>query len=169
MRHQADLSVSENTDDSAVLFDTSKILIDDFLLFSVQFGVFSESFLLRRVPVLIESSSAFVSQVASPDSSEATQTLRSFDITDDANDNNRRSFNDSDGFDDLFLVELSAWSIKFSDNVGHASLISHEGSQVGLLGDIVLREGFDFASEVASSLAGGKAEMAVTWALEFTV
>jgi len=169
MRHHADLSVSENTDDSAVLFDTSKILIDDFLLFSVQLGVFSESFLLRRVPVLVESSSAFISQVASPDSGEAAQALRSLDITDDTNDDNRRGFDDSDRLDDFLLVELSAWSVELSDDVSHTSLIAHEGSQVGLLGDIILREGFDFASEVASSLTRGKTEMAVTRALEFTV
>ena len=66
----------------------------------------------------------------------------------------------------LFLVQLGAWSVHLSDNVGHSCLekvendasqghgwkpghwsvlVAHEGSEVGLLGCIVLRKALDLA------------------------
>jgi hypothetical protein len=48
--------------------------------------------------------------------------------------------------------------VDFTKDVGHASLVSHEGSQMGLLLSIVTRESSDAATDGGGSLAREKPE-----------
>ena len=70
--------------------------------------VVSKGFLLAAEPVLIEPTLELIGEVRSPDSGEGAQTARSLDITDDADDNERRGLDDSDRLDNLTLVHLWA-------------------------------------------------------------
>lgn len=45
--------------------------------------------------------------------------------------------------------------------MGHAGLVTHKGSQVGLLGGIVLGKGLDLALATTATLLGQKAQRAV--------
>ena len=63
-RSDADLGMSEDTDDRAVLLDTFEFTGDgDALVFGVLLGVFGESLLLRPIPVLVESPLDFIAEM----------------------------------------------------------------------------------------------------------
>jgi hypothetical protein len=52
----------------------------------------------------------------------------------------RRSFDDRDGFDDLLLVQLRAWTVQVTNDGGHTSLVAHGGSEVDLGLGVILGE-----------------------------
>jgi len=104
----ADLSVGEDTNDSAVLGDAFEFTGDRGFgsRFGVLLGVLGESLLLRPVPVAVEATLDFVRKVLSPDGGEGTETTGSLDVSDDTDDDHRRSLDDGSGFDDFLLVHL---------------------------------------------------------------
>lgn len=104
----ADLSVGEDTNDSAVLGDAFEFTGDRGFgsRFGVLLGVLGEGLLLRPVPVAVEATLDFVRKVLSPDSGEGTETTGSLDVSDDTDDDHRRSLDDGSGFDDFLLVHL---------------------------------------------------------------
>ena len=55
----------------------------------------------------------------------------------------RRRLNDSDSFNNLFLVHLRTWTVKVSDDGSHASFVSHSCGQVDWLLGIVLGKALD--------------------------
>lgn len=65
-----------------------------------------------------------------------------------------RCLNDSDGFNDLFLVHLRTWTIKISDNCSHTSFVSHSGGQVDRLLGIVFGEALDLDINLAKMAVG---------------
>jgi len=102
----ADLRVSQNTDNSAVLLDAVQLTLDELGVALDGLLVLGEGLLLGAVPVLVEATENILAQVVSPDGGEGTKSLRSFDVSDNTNNNNWWGFQDGDSFDDLFLVDL---------------------------------------------------------------
>jgi len=102
----ADLSVGQDSDDGAVFLDLADIGINSLVLVlgKILEGIFGESLLLGLVPVLVEASSDIVAQMLGPDGLEVSDSKRSFDVSNNANWNHGRSFNDGDGLDDFLLV-----------------------------------------------------------------
>ena len=80
-RSLADLGVRENTDDSAILFDTLKLACDrGAIVLRVLLGVLGESLLLALVPVLVEAALDLIAQVLSPDGGKRTETAGSLNV-----------------------------------------------------------------------------------------
>src|SRR5882762_4017106 len=103
----ADLSVCKNADNSAVFANTLKFAGNRLAaIFSMLLSVTREGLLLRAVPVLVEASFELIRQMRGPDSGEGTETTRSLNIADDANDDERRSLDNGDGFNDFALVHF---------------------------------------------------------------
>jgi len=104
----ADLGVDQQADDCALATDAIEFLVDGvpLLLGSVVLGVFAESQLLGRVPVLVKSSSDFFTQMLGPDGGQGAKTLGGFDVTNNTDGDHGRGFQNGHGFHDLFLVEL---------------------------------------------------------------
>jgi len=77
----ADLGVSEDADDGAVLLDALELAGDGRpAVLRVLLGVLGESLLLALVPVLVEATLDLVAQVLSPDGRERPQTTGGLDI-----------------------------------------------------------------------------------------
>lgn len=83
-RGLADLSVGEDTDDSAVLLNALEFAGG---VLGVLLGVAGESLLLALVPVLVEAALELVAQVLGPDSSERAETTGSLNVSDNTNGN----------------------------------------------------------------------------------
>ena len=149
LRH---LGVHDGSDDLAVLLSSGD-LGSHLVVVSVSLGVLGEGLLLGLVPVLVEASSALVAQVLGPDRSQSSQTLGGLGVTNETNAHHGGSLQDSDSLGDLLLVKLGTRLVHISQDVGHTSLVAHEGSQVARLGLIVLGEGLDLALEVLGSLS----------------
>jgi hypothetical protein len=176
-----DLGVSNDTDNGTVLLDTLEFTSDILGTISILGSILSEGLLLGTVPVLVESALGFLGEVLGPDGGQGTETTRSLDVTDNTDNNHSGSFDDSDGFDNFLLVHLcnKNWislefilpskfpfysltgtrTLKITDNVGHTSLITQEGSQVDRLLGIILRISLDAATVRSSSLAGTETQM----------
>lgn len=165
----ADLGVGEDTDDRAVLLEAVQVLGDGLTAISVLLGVVGKGLLLGLVPVLVETTLDFIGQMLSPDSAQSTKTLRSLNVTHDTDNNNGRGLDDSDSFDNFLLVEFGARTIGLANNVGHASLITHEGSHVHGLSGVILGEGLDLSTVASGTLAGQESEMAVSGSFELAV
>lgn len=113
----ADLSVSNDANDAAVLLDTLEFTSDLLGALRVLLGVLGEGLLLGAVPVLVEAATDFVGKMLSPDGGEGTKTTGSLDVTNNTNDDHRRSLNDADSLDDLLLVHLCMIEELFSINI----------------------------------------------------
>ena len=88
----ANLSVGEDTDDSAVLLDTLQLAGDGLAgLLSVLLGIFRECLFLRFVPILVKAPLDFVAEMLSPDGGEGAEAARGFNVSDKANDHHLRS------------------------------------------------------------------------------
>ena len=103
----ADLSVSKDTDDCAVLADTLELTSDGLAtILRVLLGVAGEGLLLRAVPVLVEPTLELVGKVRSPDGGKGAKTTRSLDIADDTNNHHRGSLDNGDSLHNLTFVHL---------------------------------------------------------------
>jgi hypothetical protein len=114
--------------------------------------------------------------VFGPDSSERSEAAGSLDVADEADDDHlvekvsprtkpddsrlyvggrgtyRRSLNNGDSLDNLFLVHLRTRSIKVADDGGHPGLVSHGGGQMDwFLGVILWKAGNVSASTLYKS------------------
>ncbi len=166
----ADLSVSEDTDDSGNTLQLFKGSSDGSTTFSlVLLSVLGEGLALGAVPVLVETTLNVVTQVFSHDSGNGTETTGSLDVTSNTTDNHGGSFNHGDGFQNFLLVHLGTRTIKIADNVSHTSLEAHEGSQVDGLASIVAGEGLDLSVIASRTLAGQETKRTVTGSFEFTM
>ena len=160
-----DLSVGDEADHSAVLDDALEGALALLLAFLLGhgLGVVGEGFLLAVVPVLVEATTARVGKVVSPDRGKGAEAAGGLDVTDKTDSNHGGSVDDGDGLEDLLLVgELGLGSVDLTDDVGHAGLVAHEGSEMAGLGLVILGEGFDLAAAVGSALAGTESEGTVT-------
>jgi len=176
----ADLSVSQDTDDRAILLDTPELVIDWCrVALSVLLDVLRESLLLALVPVLVEAALDLFAKVFSPDGGEGSEPTGSLDISNDTNANhleNRElsipfsmlrysrngtywwSLNDGNCLNNLLLVHLGTWPVQVTDNSSHTSLVSESGGEMdGLLG-VILRKGLDLTPVPGGTLPGKESE-----------
>lgn len=152
-RSLTNLGVDEDTNNRSVLLNSGKFGLDFRGTLSILLGVLGESLLLAAVPVLVESSLDFIRKMFSPDSGEGSETTRSLNVTNNTNNNKRRSVNNCNSLNNLTLVVLGTTSIKVTNNGGHTSLVTKEGSESKRLGLVILREGFNSSSVAGSSLS----------------
>jgi len=151
-RSLADLSVGKDSHNCRVLLDLGNLGVDLSLGLDVLLGVLGEGLLLGSVPSLVEATSDILAQVSSEDGGQGSETLRGLDVTNNTNNDDGGCLNDGDGFNDFLLVDLGTGLVSFTDNVGHASLVTNESSQVRSSSGIILREGSDATLVVLGSL-----------------
>jgi hypothetical protein len=140
-RGLADLGVGENADNSAVLLDTGKLVLDVLSSLGVLLGVLGESLLLRLVPVLVEATADLVGKVLSPDGGERAESTGGLDVSDNSDDDDGGSLDDGDGLNDLLLVHLGARTLELTNGGGHTGLVTKGGGQVDRLLSVILGEG----------------------------
>jgi len=107
--------------------------------------------------------------VLSPHCLEGTKATRSVDIADNSDDDNWRCLKDGHSFSHLFLVTLRAWTVHLSDDMGHTSLVAHEGSKMHWFGGIIFRPAFDTSSVGSGSLLRQETLGPVTGGLKLSV
>jgi len=102
----SDLSVGQDSNDGAVLFDASEISINGLVLILREIfkGVFGESLLLGFVPVLVEASSNIVAQMLSPDGLEVSDSERGFNVSNNTDRDHGRCFKNGDRFDNFLFM-----------------------------------------------------------------
>jgi hypothetical protein len=125
--------------------------------------------LIKYLPVLVETAAAILAQMLGKDSLQRSGTTRSVDVSNNTNNDHRRSFKDGDGLNNFLLVDLGSRLVHVANDVGHASLVTHEGSQVDRLGRIVLWESLDFAARSARALLRSEAHRTVARRRKFSV
>jgi len=165
------LGVGYDTDDGAELGDAVELVLDVLgTVLGVLLGVLGVGLLLGLEPVFVAAALELLGEMLGEDGGEGAEAAGSLDVSDDADDNHGRSFEDGDGVDDLALVHEGAGTVDAADDVGHAGLVGAEGREVGSGGGIgILGEGADAAGVVLGALLGQEAQVAVTGSLELAV
>jgi len=140
----ADLSGADDTDDGSVLLDSvevSGIMILGVRVLILLLDVLGESLLLGIHPVLVESALDIGVHVLGEDGSKGTETTRGLNVADNSNDLHGWALNDGGGVHNILLDGLlTLTALLILNDVGHASLIAHEGSKVDRLGGIIAGE-----------------------------
>lgn len=148
----ANLSVNEQTDDSAMLDDPLKLLFNVSRTLRVFLRVLGEGLLLALVPVLIEATPDFLREMLRPDGGERAQTVRRLNVADDSYGDDRGRFNDRNGLDNFLLVQLGPRLINIAHDMAHARLVAHERGKMARLAGIVLREALDLTAVACGAL-----------------
>jgi len=140
----ADLGGAENAHNRAVLLDTLEVTGDRVFVFRtllVLVSVLGEGLLLGVHPVLVHSPLDGNIEVLGPDGRESAEATGSLNVTDDTNNLHGRAFDDGAGMHDILLNHLLAFTtFLILDDVGHTSLVAHEGGKVALAGGVVAGE-----------------------------
>lgn len=119
------LGVTDGSDDGAVLGQSVELDFNSFSVFTVFSLIVGESLLVLRVhPVFIESSESSLVQMVGPDGTQSSEASWGFDVSYQTDDFEWGSFEDSNGFYFLFLIELGLWSVDISQNVSHTGFES---------------------------------------------
>jgi len=150
----ANLGVNDGTNHSAVFLDTRELAVDSpSLIIGKTLGVFAEGLPLGAVPVLVKTTLDFLAQMRSPNGGKGAEALGSLDVTNQTNNDHGGDFKDGDRLQNFTLVHLGTQLIQIANNVGHASLVTQEGSDVGGFAWIILWERSDFSLVTTGSLA----------------
>ena len=169
----ADLSGSENTNDSAVLLDTSKVSLNRVLVLGVELvavSVLGESLLLSIHPVLVESALHIVVELGSPDSLESAEATRGFNVTDESDDLHGWALEDSASVHNILLDDLLAFTtFLVLDDVGHACFVTNESSEMNGLRSIISGEGSYATTMVSCAALGDETEVTVSGLFVFTM
>jgi len=167
----ADLGVDQQADDRAATTDAFEFLVDgvSLLLRAVLLAVFGEGLLLGFGPVFVESSSDIFREMLGPDGCQRAKSLGSVDVSNNTNGNHRRSFQDGNGFNNFFLVELRSGLIHFTKNVSATSLVGHESGQMWRFGDIISGEALDLSLFSCASLSWEESQRTAARSLKFSV
>lgn len=168
----ADLSVGNSAHHGGELADAVQIAVDGLLLglgVVVLLGVLGEGLLLRTIPAAIETTKSLLTDVVGPDGGESTKTTGSLNVANKTDDDHGGSLDDGDGLANLLLVNLGASTIDLTNNVGAASLVAHEGSEVGRLSGVITGETSDTSAVVSAALTGQETQRTVARSLELTV
>jgi hypothetical protein len=79
--------------------------------------------------------------VLSPDGTESAEATRSLDVADITDNLHWWAFDARDGVDNILLEHLFTFtSFLVLNDVGHASFVTHEGSEMRLVSNIVTGE-----------------------------
>src|SRR6218665_2441479 len=109
-----------------------------------------------HLPVLVEASTALFAQMFSKDCLECTETLGSFNVPNDTDNNHWWCFENGHSLDDFLLVHLGTRLIDITNNVSHTGFVCDKGGQMDRLGSIVLGEGLYLTTMTLGSLLGSK-------------
>ena len=157
-----ELGASEDTDDSAVLLDSLEVALDGVLALGVLFvslGVVREGLLLGVLPVLVEAALELIGKVLSVNGGQSTEATGGVDVTNETDDLKRGALDDGDGLNDVLLEDLlTLTAFVVAGDVGHASLVTHEGGKVDGLLSIILGEGSNTTVVVSCSALGEEGE-----------
>jgi len=168
-----DVSVSQNTHDSAELLDSLQLRIFTIASLSLVLGklvgVFGEGLLLGVVPVLVEATFDLFVQVLGPHGSEGTETFGCLDVSNQTHHTHGRSLNDRHCLNNLLLVDLSTWFVGLTQDVGHTGLVAHEGGEVAWLGGVVPGKFANSSTVMGCAFAREKSQGSVAWGFELTV
>lgn len=107
--------------------------------------------------------------MGSPNGGERAETAGSFDVTDNTNDNHWWSLNNRNCLHNLALVHLGSWTVELADDMGHTSLVAHEGGQVDGFFRVILGERFDLSAVTSGTFTGKESERAVAGGFVLTV
>ena len=169
----ADLGGAKGAHDGGVLLDALKIALGGVLAVLVlvlAVDVLAEGLLLGLSPVLVESALDIVVEIWVEHGGEGTETTRGLHVSNESNDLHWGSLNDGGGVDDILLDGLLTFTtLLILDDVSHAGLVAHEGSEVDGLALVVPWEGSNAAARVARAPLGQVGKGAAPGVLELTV
>ena len=140
----ANLGRSDDTDNGSVLLDALEVagvVILGGLVLVLAVNILAESLLLGCHPVLVETALDVVVKVLGEDSAEGAEATGRLNIADESNNLHWRALNDGDGVDNILLDGLlTLTTFLILDDVGHAGLVTGEGSKVDGLALVVTGE-----------------------------
>lgn len=169
----ADLGGTNDTHNRSVLLNASDVSLDGSLglvVFLIAVGILGEGLLLGVHPVLVETSLHVLVQLLGPDGGESSHAAGGLNVTNHADHFHGRALNHRASVDNVLLDDLLAFTtFLVLDNVRHASLVAHKGSEVNLLGGVVTREGSNSTAMVSSSALGQESEGAAPGVLKLSV
>jgi hypothetical protein len=153
----------------AVLADLVKFRFNILRSIDILLLVLGESLSLGSVPVLVKSTLHIIGKMGGPNSGQCAKTVGGLNISNNTDNVHGWGLQDSNGLNSLLLVELRSRAFNFTDNMGHAGLVAHEGGKVARLARIIAREGTNPASVVLGPLLGEELKGTMAWLLKFTV
>mmetsp|Transcript_24642 Transcript_24642/g.27318 ORF Transcript_24642/g.27318 Transcript_24642/m.27318 type:complete len:373 (-) Transcript_24642:27-1145(-) len=168
--HFLDLGVSQHANHLAVLLHALELVLDVAAVVLVHtVGVAGEGLFLGAVPVLVEATLHRLVQVLSPDGGQGAETARRLNVADQTDNAHGGALDDGHGLNRLVLVQLGAGLVHLAEDVGHASLVAHEGGQVAGLLLIIRRERTDAATLAGGALARQEPEGTMAGGFKLTV
>jgi len=102
----ADLGMSQNTNNLAVLFDAVQFGSDQVLLLRGLLGVLSECLSLGSVPVLVESALEIIRKMVSPHGGESAETVGGLDVANNADNDHGGTLQDGNSLHCFLLVKF---------------------------------------------------------------
>jgi len=128
----ADLGVDDGTNHSGILLDAGELTVDSPpLVVGEALGVLAERLLLGTVPVLVKATLNVFTKVGSPNGGKGTEALGSLDVSNQSNNNDGWALKDGNSLQNFTLVHLGSQLVQITNNVGHTSLVSQEGGDMG--------------------------------------
>merc|ERR1711881_185106 len=100
------LGVSDQSNNRAILLQLSQFSFSTLLIFIPLLSILSKRLLLRRTPVLIKSSLTLIRNMFTPDGFKSSQASWSFNISNNTNTNHWWCFQNSNRFNNFFLVKF---------------------------------------------------------------
>ena len=168
-----DLGGADHADGGAVLLHALEVSLDGLWILVVLLeavNVVLEGVLLGGVVVLVESSLHSSIDLLSPHGGQGTESSWGLNVSDHTDDLHGWALNDGGGVNDILLDDLLTLTTLLElDDVGHAGLVAHEGSEVDWLGLVVLWPVSNATSVVLSSSLWHVSERALSWVLELSV
>ena len=166
----ADLGVGNDTDNRAVLLDTSELTEEVLGLLGNVLLVLGESLLLGTVPVLVEATEDLIGKVVGPDGGQSTETSRGLNVSNHTDNHHRGSLNNGDSLASLLVVpHLGPGHMDFTKNVSHTGLVTHEGSEVARLLFVITREGADTSTDGLRALPGKESQRTMARSFKLSV
>lgn len=165
-----DLGVGNDTDNSAELGDTVKLVFNVLsAILLVLKSILGVSLFLGLVPVLVTTTLELFTQMLSKDSGQGAETTWSLDVSNNTNDNHRWGLNDGDSVNDFTLVHEGTRTVDTTDNVCHTSLVTAESGKVAVRVGAILWEMAHTALVVLGSLLGQETQVTMSRSFELTV
>lgn len=132
--------MNDDSDHGAVLLESVEGGLGHLRVGLEVFSVLVESLLLGLVPVSVEFSLEFISEVLGPESGESSESSDGLDVPYKTYHSDGRGLNHGYCFYYFFLVHGRLWSDDFSEHMGHTCFESWEGGEMRGLGLVILRE-----------------------------
>ena len=163
------LSVTDESDNRAILDDFSSELFSLFIIRLETLLILRESSSLGLEPILIKSSLERILKRTGKDRGQSSESSKGLNISNHTNDSHWWSLNDSDWLNLFLLVQKRSSSGILSDNMGHSGLDSSKGSQVASDSLDILREGSDSSRVMSGSSFGKESEVTFSWFLKLSM